>query len=288
MIAFEGGYHGLDLGALAVTHRPDFRQPFLQWPGLGAQVYFVPFCETVADLVFHLDKAKDVLKERGYPCSSVLLEPIQGRAGGRAFPGEILERISQWTRDEGICLIFDEIFVGLGRTGRWSFSHEFPCDLVCLGKALGGGLPLSALVGRPEILDAWPENRGEALHTGTFFGHPLACEMALATLTAFEDLDLPNLCKNRGHKLAARLRAFFSEESKVLCEVRAYGLHLTLDFKVKGRGADLFSRLLEKGIITLPSAEFGTCVSLTPSAFLSEAEEDFFVKALAESIASFK
>lgn len=277
VIAFEQGYHGLDLGALAVTHRADFRKPFSSWPGLGSQVVFSPYLETKDQVCSSLDKSLAELSHNGHQPAALLLEPIQGRAGGRAFSMEVLQEISRWCQMKNVCLIFDEIFVGLGRTGRWSFSHEIDCDIICLGKALGGGLPISAIVGRPEILDAWPSNQGEALHTGTFFGHPLACQMAFETLREFERLELPQLCLKTGQVFATQLRVL---SQKYDFSLRDYGLHLTLDFKQIGMGAEIFTKLLKHGIITLPSGSTSACLSITPSVFLTELEQERFITAV--------
>ena len=97
--------------------------------------------------------------------------------------------------EQDVLLILDEIYTGLGRTGRWfacEHSGVVP-DLICLGKALTGGFPLSACVGRAEVMDAWPPSGGEAIHTSTFLGHPVGCAMALA-----------NIGEIRGRKLAQR------------------------------------------------------------------------------------
>ena len=89
--------------------------------------------------------------------------------------------------------MLDEIYTGFGRTGKWfACEHsEVTPDLICLGKALTGGFPLSACVGRAEIMDAaWPLSHGEAIHTSTFLGHPVGCAMALAQIEQIEKLKL--------------------------------------------------------------------------------------------------
>jgi len=153
VIAFEGAYHGLGLGALDATWRDDFRRPFLA--RLAGQTRFVPFGD--ADAARRAACAGDV--------GAILFEPIQGR-GGLVFPPRgFVAALREIADEAGALLIADEVYTGLGRTGRWlACEHEGVVpDLVALGKALGGGFPLSACVGRPELMRRWPASRGEAL-----------------------------------------------------------------------------------------------------------------------------
>src|SRR5207248_10081930 len=106
-------------------------------------------------------------------------------------------------------LIVDEIYTGFGRTGKWfacEHSGVIP-DIVCLGKALTGGFPLSACVGRAEVMDeAWPASRGEAIHTSTFLGHPVGCAMALAQIRELRARCLPERAAVAGDRLLSELR----------------------------------------------------------------------------------
>jgi 4-aminobutyrate aminotransferase / (S)-3-amino-2-methylpropionate transaminase / 5-aminovalerate transaminase len=190
ILAFEGSYHGLTLGSLATTARLAFREPFQSH--LHGGVRFAPFPDALdglaapdEELARALDRVEEILAgggPEGVPVGAVILEPIQGRGGVRVpLPGFVAGVVER-ARAAGAVVIFDEIFTGFGRTGR----ALRPClgaggrgwaggaDLLCVGKALGGGLPLSACLGRREVMDAWPPSRGEALHTSTFLGHPLA------------------------------------------------------------------------------------------------------------------
>jgi 4-aminobutyrate aminotransferase/(S)-3-amino-2-methylpropionate transaminase len=172
----------------------------------------------------------------------------------------MLRRISERF---GALLIFDEIFTGLGRTGRLTFAEEVPCDLLCLGKALGGGLPLSACVGTERSMLAWPESSGEALHTGTFFGHALACEVAADTLRDIVDHGLPKRADELGTWCRSWLQSRLAHHPGVK-EIRGIGLMLAIDFKVPGLGATLMDRLRGMGVISLASGSQGESLSLTP------------------------
>ena len=111
----------------------------------------------------------------------------------------------------GALLILDEIYTGFGRTGKWfacEHSGVVP-DLICLGKALTGGFPLSACVGRADLMDAaWPASTGEAIHTSTFLGHPVGCAMALAQIQEIERLNLPEHSAQLGKFLLEQLSTF--------------------------------------------------------------------------------
>jgi acetylornithine/succinyldiaminopimelate/putrescine aminotransferase len=87
-------------------------------------------------------------------------------------------------------LIFDEVFTGFGRTGKITFTDEVEADITCFGKAIGGGMPLSVCVGSEEAMNAWPSCESEALHTGTFFGHPLSCRFGSATISQLKNMNV--------------------------------------------------------------------------------------------------
>src|SRR5208283_979344 len=178
IIAFNGAYHGLGYGALNATHREFFRGPFhSQLREFG---HFVPFPARPGD-VANIEWNIRRLFHREW-IGAILVEPVQGRGGCNVPPGEFLPGLRKICDEQGALLILDEIYTGFGRTGTWfacEHSGVTP-DLVCLGKALTGGFPLSACVGRADIMNtAWPASRGEAIHTSTFLGHPVGCAMAL-------------------------------------------------------------------------------------------------------------
>ena len=128
----------------------------------------------------------------------------------------------------GILLIADEIYTGFNRTGALFACEHFGVvpDIICLGKALTGGFPLSACVGRAEVMDAWPESSGEALHTSTFLGNPLGCAMALAALKQHADPALAAHVRERGAKMKAALAALLSP---YIGEIRGLGLMLGVE-----------------------------------------------------------
>src|SRR5690606_24843080 len=115
---------------------------------------------------------------------AMVVEPALGRGGVVFPPAGFLTALEARCRARGVILVIDEIFTGLGRTGqRWAHSEEGVVpDLFCIGKALGGGMPISACIGGAELMRAWGDPGGEAIHTATFAGHPIACAAALASI----------------------------------------------------------------------------------------------------------
>ena len=213
VIAFEGAYHGLGYGALNATHREHFRAPFRSQ--LREFGNFLPFPvaadvsrrtssgETTAESLRRLTSAATKIFHRE-KIGAILVEPIQARGGINIPPPEFIPLLRKLCDQHGALLILDEIYTGFGRTGKWfacEHSGVIP-DLICLGKALTGGFPLSACVGRADVMDAaWPASQGEAIHTSTYLGHPVGCAMALAQIAEIKRL---KLCE-RSAKLGTRL-----------------------------------------------------------------------------------
>ena len=157
---------------------------------------------------------------------AILVEPVQARGGINVPPKEFLPMLRKLCDEHGALLILDEIYTGFGRTGKWfacEHSGVVP-DLICLGKALTGGFPLSACVGRADLMDAaWPESRGEAIHTSTFLGNPVGCAMALAQIGEIRRLNLCQRSAELGEFLLGDwlCSAFRIPYSGFLCEVWA-------------------------------------------------------------------
>jgi 4-aminobutyrate aminotransferase/(S)-3-amino-2-methylpropionate transaminase len=255
LVAFEGAYHGLSLGALAATWRPIFREPFQAL--LPKTTAFARFGE-----------ADDVLRaarECPAPVGAVLVEPIQGRGGERIPPRGFLARLRALCDREGWLLIADEVYTGCGRTGRWfACDHEDVVpDLLCLAKGLASGMPISACAGRAELMDAWPPSEGEALHTQTFLGHPPACAAALASLRVLARERLVERSADTGAKALARLERRFAGRPGVR-HVRGLGLLLAVELEAPELCEQLCARALARGVIALPSGDEGNVLALTP------------------------
>ena len=285
ILAFECGYHGLTLGALATTHRDDFRAPFRR--RLYDGVTFAPFPvrpEEVSPSLAACERAFEDGSRRGAAIGAVLVEPVQGRGGVRVPPREFFPALCSLARQHGAVVVADEVFTGLGRCGGMFAGRALglDADLICLGKALGGGFPLSACLGRVEVFDAWPESAGEALHTSTFLGHPVACAASLAFLDLVESERLDRHAARLGEHLLAHLREGLEGVGHVR-EVRGFGLLAGIEIvrrapaspgpeepvSWEGAGARIAARLLPKGVMVLPAGEQGQVIELTPPATMS-------------------
>ena len=275
IIAFEGSYHGLSLGALATTHRDHFRRRFTS--RLADHVRFVPFPSSADEAPRVLDRIAVLLADgTSPPAGAVIVEPIQGRAGVRIPPRGFLAELAKRTRDGGALLVADEIFTGMGRTGDlFACDHDaFAPDLVCLGKALGGGMPLSAVCGPASVMEAWPPSSGEAIHTSTFLGHPLSCAGGLGFLAALEAEDLVARAKRLGAQALDYLAVGLDGCDEVLA-VRGRGLMLGIELRGgedRAPGTETAARALERGLIVLPAGAHGEVVELTPPATVTTAE----------------
>ncbi len=205
---------------------------------------------------------------------AILVEPVQARGGCNIPPLEFLPLLRKLCDEHGALLILDEIYTGFGRTGKWfacEHSGVIP-DLICLGKALTGGFPLSACVGRADLMDAaWPPSRGEAIHTSTFLGHPVGCAMALAQIKEIGKLKLPERSAELGNFLLADLQSKISNP-KFQISIRGIGLMAGVELKLPdGKPATeaaltAIKTLLHRGYIFLPEGEHGNVISFTPPA----------------------
>jgi 4-aminobutyrate aminotransferase/(S)-3-amino-2-methylpropionate transaminase len=266
VLAFEGGYHGLALGVVGTQgYKAAFTEPFRDIT--HAHVHHLPWACDRAEL--------DRAFAEHHP-GLVLVEPVQGRGGVRAAPPGWLRLLIERAHHHGALVAFDEIQCGLGRTGTvWASEHDGATpDLLCVGKALGGGFPLSACLGTRAAMDAWGASRGEALHTQTFLGHPIGCAAALAVLEEVAQ-DLPARCAARGEVLHRALAAQG-------LPTRGRGLMRAVQL---GPEAFAVCRALQRrGYIVLPCGERGDALCLTPPVTLSDAQISAFAAALAEAV----
>ena len=285
VIAFEGAYHGLGYGALNTTHREYFRRPFRsQLRKFGSFVKYPAKREQLAEAEQSIHQLF-----RREKIGALLVEPIQARGGCNVPPNEFLPLLRKLCDEHGALLILDEIYTGFGRTGKWfacEHSGVTP-DLICLGKALTGGFPLSACVGRADLMDAaWPVSTGEAIHTSTFLGHPVGCAMALAQISEIRRLKLCERSATLGKFLLKELSKVQSPKSKV--ETRGLGLMAGLELTLpNGKPATepaltAIKKLLRSGYIFLPEGQHGNVISFTPPLTITKAQLAKAVSALAK------
>jgi 4-aminobutyrate aminotransferase-like enzyme len=294
IIAFAGAYHGLGYGTLNATHRNHFRGPFRSQ--LREFGHFLPFPCAQASAEAGNSSWQRTLGEgleraaRKHNLGAVLVEPIQARGGIRIPPADFLPWLQNWCSRHDALLIVDEIYTGFGRTGKW-----FACehggvtpDLVCLGKALTGGFPLSACVGRAALMDqAWPASTGEAIHTSTFLGNPVGCAMALAQIGELRRRQLVPRSDALGNFLVQRLRAAVAELPLRL-EVRGRGLMVGVEVNLPdGSPATAvvlrtIKELLHGGFIFLPEGEHANVLAFTPPLTITRAQLTSAIDAVGE------
>ncbi len=276
ILAFEGGYHGLGYGALLPGGFEKFRQPFASQ--LASLTQWLP-CPRSGDDLAGTKKRLDALEAR--TIGVVIVEPIQGRGGILIPPAGFLALLREWCDEQGVLLIADEIYTGFGRTGAlFACEHEGVVpDLICLGKALSGGFPISACVGKADIMDAWPESTGEALHTSTFLGHPVGCAMALEALRLHQDPETGQAVHRVERVLGSALRELRFEG---LQEVRGCGAMWGVEVGDGAEANRIVLGMLRKGFLLLAGGPEGKVLSFTPPFEISEQEVEACVKLLAE------
>lgn len=194
-----------------------------------------------------------------------MVEPIQGRGGIRIPPRGFLRELREQCDANDWLLIADEVFTGFGRTGRWfACEHEQVVpDLLCVGKGLASGMPISACIGRESVMEAWPLSDGEALHTQTFLGHPAGCAAALASLSVLEEEKLVEASRDDGEFALQRLREGLGSRPDVL-EIRGRGLMLGVELRSHELALAICNEALGRGVILLPAGDDGRVLSITP------------------------
>ena len=261
VVATEGAFHGRTMGALALTAKDAYREPFEPLPG---GVTFVPYGDEKALAEAVTDRT-----------AAVILEPLQGEAGVVAPPLHYLAHAREITAEHGALLWLDEIQTGIGRTGAW-YAHQSPAvaapmdgmaDIVTVAKGLAGGFPIGACIATGEAADLLQPGH----HGTTFGGNPVAAAAALAVMDTIESEGLLEHVTDLGHHLREGLAA----DDRVT-EVRGAGLLIGLDLS-EPLSAEVTAAALEAGfIINNPTPER---VRLAPPLVLSEAEADSFLAA---------
>jgi 4-aminobutyrate aminotransferase-like enzyme len=267
--AFRGGYHGLSFGTLAVAGIERFREPFAG--AIKAEPLLLDYPRSDASAAEAGAATRDALK-RDETIAALVVEPIQGRGGCIVPPSGYLGELRRICDELGIVLIVDEIFTGFGRTGHWfAIDRErIVPDILCIGKAMGSGVPISAAVGRARIMDAWPPSTGEALHTSTFLGNPIGCAAALATIDEMQRLDLPARAERLGVKLGSRLAALRSHAHVV--DVRGRGLLWAVQVRDAATAFAIVKDALARSLIVAQSGVNGEAVLLSPPLVIEEAQ----------------
>jgi acetylornithine/LysW-gamma-L-lysine aminotransferase len=260
VVAAMRGFHGRTMGALSATWNAKYRDPFLPLvPGF----HHVPFNNLAA--------VENALTDQ---TAAVIIEVIQGEGGVHPADPAYLEGLRALCTQRGVLLIIDEVQTGMGRTGRWFACEHFGVlpDILCLGKALGGGVPMGAVIWR-EALGTLPAG----IHGSTFGGNPLACAASRAVVRVMERDNLPARAARLGEKLLTDLRTI---RSPLIREVRGRGLMVGVE--LRRRATQVLRALMERGVLAMPAGS--TVVRLLPPLVIAEEQLDQVVEAMAQAL----
>ena len=269
VICFSGGYHGRTLLTLAMTGKVvPYKAGFGPFP---AEVFHATFPNalhgvTVDDSIASVEAIfkNDIEANR---VAALIIEPVQGEGGFVVAPPELLQRLRTLCDTHGILMICDEVQTGAGRTGTWFAVEQSGVapDLITMAKSMAGGFPISAVVGRAEVMDAAaPGGLG-----GTYAGSPVACAAALAVMEVFEKENLLQRSRDVGERLTAALKAMAANHA-CIGDVRGLGAMVAMElFKngdVKQPDADLAKRVTAeaatRGLILLTCGTYGNVIRI--------------------------
>jgi putrescine aminotransferase len=253
-----GGFHGKSLGSLSLMGKATFREPFRA----GLQdVRFAPYGDANA-LQAEFEKAEAV----GTPIAGFVVEPVQGEAGAVVPPSDYLPRARELCDKHGALLIADEIQTGMGRTGKlWGVDHsDVVPDIMCLGKAIGGGvMPLAAFVSTAKIWEVLVPN--PVIHSTTFGGNPIACAAGIAAITVTLEEDLPGQAAAKGQLVLEALRNLQVRYPAVLTAVRGRGLLIGLEFPSDAIGYAFAAALFRRGVLVAGTYAKARTIRIEPS-----------------------
>ncbi len=256
-ISTLGGFHGKSMGSLSLMGKASFREPF---QGGLQDVRFVPYGDAAA-----LEREMDSLMAVGQPAAAVVLEPVQGEAGGVVPPADFLPRARELCTRHGALLIADEIQTGMGRTGKlWGVDHtDTVPDIMCLGKAIGGGvMPLSAFIAPARIWEVMIPN--PIIHSTTFGGNPIACAAGLAAIAVTLEEDLPGQAAAKGAFLLKELASLQARYPQVLTDAHGLGLLIGMEFPTDEIGFACAAGLFKRGVLVAGTYSKARTIRIEP------------------------
>jgi putrescine aminotransferase len=271
------GFHGKSCGALSLMGKWEFREPFLPLlPG----IQYVEFgdADAVEDELYKADAT-------GKGVAGVIMEPVQGEAGAIVPPDDFWPRIRKACDEYGALLIADEVQTGMGRTGKMFGVEHWNTvpDVMCLGKALGGGvMPLSAFMSTPKIWKNLETN--PFIHTSTFGGNPLACAAGIAAINVTLEEDLPGQAYTKGRYLLGELIALQIRYDRLLKQARGKGLLLGLEFVNKEIGYKVVSGLFKRGVLVAGTLTNSKVVRIEPALNIPETMIDEILERLEDTL----
>lgn len=267
IISTTRAFHGKSLGSLSGTSKSVFRKPFLPLiPGFR----HVPFGD-----IDMMKKTFETCAFVGEDVGAVILEPIQGEGGIIIPPEGYLQQVRELCDEYDALLILDEVQTGMGRTGKMFASELFDVvpDIICLAKALGGGvMPIGAIVAKEKVFKNWFDN--PFVHTTTFGGNPLACAAAIATIDVLLEEKLPERAAKIGQYFLDGLKeAAKGHEDKVL-EIRGIGLMIGIEFHKDEIGYEVSKGMFDNGVLVAGTLVNSKTIRIEPPLTISYEEVD--------------
>jgi len=271
LITMERGFHGRTFGSLSVTWREVYREPY---EPLLPMVEFIPFSDVEA--------AERAIDDE---TAGVIIEPIQSEGGVRVPDDDYLPRLRQLCTERGALLIFDEVQTGFGRTGKWFCGEHWGVwpDVLALGKAIGGGLPMGAFMSSQEIMSTF--YKPPLSHITTFGGNAVICAASRAAISYMIRENLPDKAVERGEQLMDGLRDL-QKRFPVVKDVRGKGLLIGLELEDAATTEQFVHDAQERGVLMGWSMYAEATVRLAPPLVISPEEVDRGLSVLREALAA--
>ena len=291
VIAFTGGYHGRTLLTLGMTGKvAPYKTGFGPFPG---EIFHARFPNALHGVSVQdaIDSVESIFKNdiEASRVAAIIIEPVQGEGGFNVAPPELMQRLRTLCDQHGILMICDEVQTGAGRTGTWFACEQsgIAPDLITLAKSMAGGFPISAVIGRAEVMDA-PAAGGLG---GTYAGSPMACAAALAVLDEFEKHDLLQRSRDVGARITASLQTL-AKKHNCIADMRGLGAMVAMEMCKNGDvhqpDADLTKALAaeatKRGLIILTCGTYGNVVRILVPLTASDAVLDEGLAIIAASL----
>lgn len=256
IVSCRNCYHGSSQGCLSLMDSEFFKNSFR------------PLLPMVSHIEFNEDESLRIITEK---TAAVIIEPVQGEGGVQIPENGFLQALRERCNETGALLIFDEVQTGFGRTGKMFAFEKYGVvpDMLTLAKALGGGMPLGALVTSNELMSAWQTNPPLG-HITTFGGHPVCCAAALASLSLLLKEDWVERVEDKSQRILKAL-----ENHPLVKEIRAAGLLVAVDLGDEEKAKKILYLLLEEGVITDWFLFQKTSFRIAPPLCITEEELDF-------------